>query len=201
MKKLVSLVLILALCLFAGCASENASEEKETIKEKEEAPQELIKGSPEDEDFKEDAESEKEKAERILIDESWLALIGKSSNEIAALKGAMSENLWADGPLYRFGPDNVWYAFEDYDFASDNSYIPLGTCNSIGVPLYMLLEDTEVCNADALEKAVGKVLSEGFDAMYECNTYSVTYKGFSFVIYEASRAGISQESVVNIERK
>ncbi len=201
MKKLVSLMLVLALCLFAGCTSENVSVEKEDIKEKKETTAELTKGySDEDAEPEEDEEEPKE-TERIMIDESWLALIGKTSSEIADVKGAMSENLWADGPLYRFGPENVWYAFENYDFSSDNSYIPLGACNSIGVPLYMLLEDAEVCNAEALEKAVGKVLSEGFDAMYECNTYSVTYNGFRFVIYEASTTGISQESVVNIERE
>ncbi len=204
MKKLIALMLVLVLCLFAGCTNETSSEEKEDINEKKESTAELTKGSYE-KNTKEDTESEDEKAksketERVMIDESWLALMGKTSSEIADIKGAMSENLWADGPLYRFGLENVWYAFENYDFASDNSYIPLGACNSIGVPLYMLLEEQEVCNAETLEKAVGKVLTEGFDVMYECNTYSVTYKGYRFVIYEEARSGISQESVVNIER-
>lgn len=201
MKKLIALMLVLVLCLFAGCTNETSYEEKEeVIKEKKEST-----AQPTEDSLKKDTESEEEKEEqeesaRVMIDESWLNLIGKTSGEIADIKGAMSENLWADGPLYRFGLENVWYAFENYDFSSDNSYIPLGACNSIGVPLYMLLKDQEVCNADTLEKATGKVLTEEYDVMYECNTYSVAYKGYRFVIYEVSKSGISQESVVNIER-
>ena len=203
MKKTLALILALMMVLFAGCTSEKASDEKEESREKnKESVQELIDSFEEKEKENEsDEEKDEEQPERVLISDKWLELMGKTSDAIADIKGKMTENQWADGPLYRFGPENVWYAFENYDFAEDNSYIPLGSCNSIRVPLNMLLENEEISNAETLENTVGKILTEGYDAMYECNTYSVTYRGYRFVIYESDKSNISGKSVVNIERE
>ena len=211
MKKIIALMLVLMFVLFAGCTSEKATEEKEEHKEKKESSYRIDEEElPEDEENeskpakKEPEEPKKESPEEAVrdeIDERWLALVGKTQEEIVRIKGEMSENLWADGPLYRFGPENVWYSFDSYDFAADNSYIPLGRCTGVGVPLDMLLENEESCDARALQRAVKGELIQGFDAMYECNTYTVTYKGFRFLIYEDSASAISGQSVVDIERE
>ena len=208
MKKIVALMLVLMVALFAGCAGNEATEkpreereEKKTtsVKEKENTSEKQSK--KENTKNQESEEDEEEQIARVKIDGIWLDLIGRNSSSIAAIKGEMSESIWEDGPLYRFGSDNVWYGFDGYDFAEDNSYIPLGSCNSIAIPLNMLLEGEDVCNAQVLEEAAGKTLTQGFDAMYECNTYAVSYRGYRFVIYENSLSGITGQSVVNVRKE
>ena len=153
MKKIIALMLALTMVIFAGCTSEKTTEEKEEREEKKVSSQSIDEDTLSEDEKKESEPTKKEpetpeeespvEAARDEIDERWLALMGKTQDEIVRIKGPMSENYWADGPLYRFGPENVWYSFEGYDFAEDNSYIPLGSCTGIGVPLDMLLENEE----------------------------------------------------------
>lgn len=217
MKKIIALMLALMMVIFAGCTSENTTEEKKESKETSQKTTEKVSANVNEEEqknekkasvIKENTEDSEDATEEptsesvsVEIDDSWLALMGKTQDEIVRIKGALSDNDWADGPLYRFGSENVWYSFEGYDFAEDNNYIPLGSCTGVGVPLDMLLETEGNCDAQALENAVGNELTQGFDIMYECNTYSVTYNGYRFVIYEDSASAISGQSVVNIEKE
>ena len=205
MKKIVALMLVLMIALLTGCGGnedtekpQKESEEKKTTAVKEENDKDIFDKLMETDESEED---EPEEDARVEIDEIRLELMGKSSEEIANIKGEMSENIWADGPLYKFGSEAVWYGFDAHEFVEGDSYIPIGGCDYICVPLNMLLKTEENCNAQSLEKAVGKVLTEGFDAMYECNTYSVTYKDYRFVIYEDSASDISGQSTVNIRKE
>lgn len=221
MKKLFAIMLALMMVIFTGCTSENADNSKEESKDnkvtlqgiaekdtKAEMPENNYKQEPEsksedtnsDEEFVDETEESEDKAQEVTIDEGVLSLIGKTNDEVVNIKGELSETIWADGPRYRFGSENVWYGFDSYEIAEDSSYIPLGICNSLDVPLSMLLKAVEA-NAETLEKAIDQELIEGFNVMYECNTYSATYNGYSFIIYEDSLSNISGQSIVGIERE
>ena len=213
MKKIVALMLVLMIALLTGCGGNEDTEkprkereEKKTTAVKDTKGKDIfdklmkkVKKDEPDED--EPDEDEPENEENAEINELWLDLMGKDSEEIAGIKGGMSDNIWADGPLYRCGSETVGYGVDAYDFAESSGSIPLGGCNYMCVPLNMLLKTEGNCNAQALEKAVGKVLTEGFDAMYECNTYSVTYKGYRFIVYEDSASAISGLSNVDIRKE
>lgn len=203
MKRTIALSLIVLMAFFAGCSSEKPSVEKETSKKK--IIEETIKKAEETEKKIENAQAElknEQPAEpaRIEIDGIWFSFIGTTSDTIAEAKGEMSENLWADGPLYRFGNENVWYSFENYEYAQGNNYVPIGECTGVAVPLSMFLLNTEDFSAYTLEEAIGAELVEGFDVMDEINTYSVEHNGYRLMIYEYSKEDIVSDSMVNIRR-
>ena len=161
MKKLFAIMLALMMVIFTGCTSENVDNSKEESKDnkvtlqgiaekdtKAEMPESNYKQEPEsksedtnsDEEFVDETEESEDKAQEVTIDEDVLSLIGKTTDELVSLKGELTESVWSDGPRYRFGSENAWYGFDGYDFAEDSSYIPLGICNSMDVPLSMLLK-------------------------------------------------------------
>ncbi len=191
MKKLFILMLVLCLFVFSACGADTASVDEEVLETKTDIKEEK------DTQIKEQEEKEEEIA--LKIDSSWMSLLGLTRDEIEAKKGNMTESLWADGPLYRFGEENIWYAFSEYDFAEDNSYIPLGVCTGVSVPLGILMNADSQIGAQELENAMGKLLTEEFDEMYETNVYAASYKGCTFDIYENSYNEINQNSVVNIK--
>lgn len=215
MKRLLSLIMIVMMLLMAGCAgdetdtadgrdevSDTASDDESTENddEKSEDKKTDTKKTNRVKKYTKSGKSKKQQKSDADIDETYFKEIGLAVSELETIYGEMSESYWDNGPIYRFGENENWYAFEQYDFAEDNSYIPLGKCNCVFVPLSKLITTGE-CSADTLEQALETELTEEYDEMDGGYVYSCKYDGLNISIYAQSRADIDAQSMVNIKNK
>lgn len=210
MKKLISLLMIIMLML-VGCSHNEADTDtgREDVSHSDSDTNET-QADENDEKEKKPVKKRYTKEGKTTgkktaksnsdIDETYFNQIGLTVDELEAVYGEMSESYWDNGPIYRFGENENWYAFEQYDFAEDNSYIPLGKCNCVFVPMNKLITTGEY-SADALEQALDTKLSEEYDEMDGGYVYSCKYDGLNISIYAQSRAHIDAQSMVNIKNK
>lgn len=213
MKKHIVLITLISMCLFAGCSS--APNEESTNK-----TEELLKGYQDtvsseesnraDTDLYDDKSNAKtskdnEKQQEInygSLDTSYFSDIGASPDGVAAVHGEISESLWADGPLYRFGDSTTWYAFSEYDFGEDdNTYVPLGECTQISIEMDLLVKGADVYEAETLEHLTGSEFKKEFDEMDQINVYYLSYGGYELKIYANTKSAINADSMVTVIKK
>lgn len=209
MKKVFALLLAVIMCLFAGCAQSTVTNEAddEWVSIVDTKDQKESDTKSEDDNTSTDEKESKEESDDSTqsgtnIDSYWISLIGKSVADVESMRGAMSESEWVDGPIYRFGTGDEWFMFSEYDFAEDNSYIPLGHCSGIMLSLSKLLAGDGPLTYTDLENALGKVLNQSFDPMYETNIFTASYKSYEIKMYVGSKEAINESTIVEVwERK
>jgi len=201
MKKLLIVLLVLALTVFAGCKKSDEIVGDDADSNAISTITDETESTSDDTQDNENQEEPDETEENVdyKIDESYFECLGKDPDSVAEIKGTMSESIWENGPLYRFGAENVWYAFSQYDFDENNNYVALGECSQIIVPLSSLLA-TDICDVSALEDAIGKVLSKEADEMDGGYAFWASYKDYSLVLYEESEGAINGNTMVTIRK-
>lgn len=206
MKKLLLLLVLACIVVFAGCSGDDAEPSKSKIRSsvsdsgEDQVPKDVE--SEEDYDTKDEAIDEEEVVEEAgSIDETFLADIGRDVASVEKVRGELAESFWSDGPIYRFGSCSAWYGFEEYEYVNDSQYSPKGECNVVSVPLREFLKDTDSYTIATLEKITGNKHWTDYSEMVGSKTFLIEYKDYIFCIYADTELDISGNSVVNVERK
>jgi len=201
MKKLIALITIATVLIFAGCSPDKETDKKsnETLNLQESETDNTKKETVKNNDIKVEEEPD---VDFGTLDTSLFSDIGALPDGVAAIRGEVSESLWADGPLYRFGSSPNWYAFSQYEFGEEeNMYIPLGECTQISISMNVLVKNAEVYSSKTLEHLTDTEFTQEYDEMGETNVYRINYNGYTLSIYADSKEDIGPNSVVNIKRE
>ncbi len=212
MKKLFALILAVmmgfSLVSLTGCTNtEDEDYEVYEDSEDEEDEDDFASVDPEPEsirkenDKKDDNDENEEMKLKAKVNKKYFDYLGKTPAQMEEELGAMSESYWVDGPWYHFGDCELWFAFSEYDFAEDNSYIPLGKCNTVNVSMGEFLTNTDDCGLDDLAEALGVTFKQEEDLMDGGYSFSADYEGNHIVLYADSKEAINRNTSVKIVRK
>jgi len=182
MKK--ALLLLLVFCLFfCGCekSGENDDDRASYVYS--------------DEDDMEDNDAEDVKKIDASIDASMFKALGKTPEHVEAIYGKMNESIWVDGPIYSFKEADAWFAFSEYDFTDDNTYVPLGKCVTVITDVDNFVKNSDGEINDALIASLSDSgISKGYDEMDGVVYYEITHDEYRITIYEDSNGNISGDS-------
>ncbi len=216
MKKFLAIILAifmgLSMLAFTGCTNtaDDDYEDYEDYEDEEEDDWASVDPEPDswgdDDDDAVDkggdgSDPDEEFKLKAKVNKKYFDYLGKTPGQMEKELGAMSESYWVDGPWYHFGDCELWFAFSEYDFAEDNSYIPLGVCNTVNVSMGEFLMNIDDCNLDDLAAALGVTFKQEEDLMDGGYSFSADYDGNHIVLYADSKEAINRDTSVKIVRK
>lgn len=127
--------------------------------------------------------------------------MGRSVSQIVAEHGKMTLSEWVNGPVYRFGDNDYWHAFSEYEI-TDNGYEPKGECNCVIIPLYELIDTPDdIIDEDVLVELSDSKVSKGFDDMEGMHYYELTHKKFKITVYTDQYGELSGDSSARVTFK
>ncbi len=195
MKKI--LISILCILLLTGCgANEEFTEVTDTQEQTEQKP-----SLTEEETQPQEKEKEENKNYGSL-NTSYLVDIGCTPEQISALRGELKTATWADGPIYSFADDGVWYGFENYDFSEGEiPYIPNGKCTLMSMSMKTLIKDADEYSIDTLRALSKGETSEEYDEFAGCNVYVSHCDGFVLRAYGDSEKFIGADTMITVTKE
>lgn len=202
MKKIF--IAILCLMLLAGCGANDNNTNTETdevyTQDEQKSPSTEEKSQAEEEET-EDTEEE-DNINYGSLNTSYLVDIGCTPEQISALRGELKTATWADGPIYSFGDDGVWYGFENYDFSDGEiPYIPNGKCTQMSMSMKMLIKDADVYSIETLRALSKGEISEEYDEFAESNVYVAHCNGFVLKAYGDNEKSIGAETIITATKE
>lgn len=128
--------------------------------------------------------------------------IGKDVKTFTDEYGEISDSDWLDGPMYRFGENEKWYSFSEYDLTEDNGYIPRGVCTHVFMTFEELVYSPEgEYDIDVFEDAVSSKLVSYYNEQDMTNIYRADYKKYTIELIETPEIGINSDSAVVVTKK
>ena len=213
MRKFILPLIILLMLLTASCGTKTEESVNEEIQEKsvssseevikEDDTKESVKEAEKDEEPEEEQEEEEPEVKKNYgaLNTAYLVDLGCTPEQINALRGAITESIWDDGPWYRFEESDLWYAFDGYDFDDESgSYVPKGTCTNMLINMNELISGADEYTSDTLE-ALGKShLTEEYNDFYESNVYNIRCDGYLLTVIADSKGQINGNTPVNVKK-
>ena len=200
MKKLI--ISILCVMLLTGCGTKDIETNVKT--DVSDSVTEQIPVSAEEKIQAQEtiAETEEDNTNYGNLSFEYLVDIGCTPEQISAIRGELKTAIWADGPLYSFGNDDIWYGFESYDFGEEGiPYIPSGKCTQLSLGMKMLIKDADVYSIDTLKALSNAELTGEYDELAECNVYTAYCDGYELKVYADNEKNIGAETMVTVKEQ